>query len=152
MKFSLKPLRKNGLSLAELMVVVLVLLPALLATVLVFIRCLELIELSKNTSLALWEVKNKINAVETTGFSQVAATFHQSTFQSANLTGRGVCYVESLQADLLRVTVSFSWREKGGRIIGEDKDFDGVIDAGEDVNGNGFLDSPVKLVTLIYDM
>ncbi len=50
---------------------------------------------------------------------------------------------------LLKIKVTCCWKEKGGRIIGEDKNLNGQLDIGEDINGNGELDSPVKLVTYI---
>ena len=52
--------------------------------------------------------------------------------------------------NLIQVTISVCWQEKGGRIIGEDKNLDGNFDlASEDKNGNGRLDSPTQLITLI---
>ena len=50
----------------------------------------------------------------------------------------------------LLVTVSFSWRESGGRIIGEDLNLNGRLDAGEDKNGNGIIDSVVQFSSYIY--
>lgn len=144
--------RQRGLTLVELMVVILVVIPALLITILVFVRCLDLIELSRNTSRAMIALKNQCNQIELADFNQISATYDQVSFQSAGLTGRGISYVESLQADLLRVTLTFSWREKSGRVVGDDKDLDGVLDAGEDADGNGMLDSPAKLVTLIHQL
>jgi hypothetical protein len=35
-------------------------------------------------------------------------------------------------------------------VYGEDKDLDGVLDAGEDLNGNGKLDAPVQIVDRIF--
>ena len=149
---TVKRLSHNGLTLPELMVVALILLPALLVTILVFIRCLSFIDLSQNTSRALWEVKNRMNQIEITPFAQITSSFHQSNFSSANLTGRGVSYVSAVDANLLKVTTSFSWREKDGRVIGEDKNLNGILDAGEDANGNGILDSSVELVTYVRNL
>jgi hypothetical protein len=50
------------------------------------------------------------------------------------------------ETDLLELTVSVCWKQKG-RVIGEDKDLDGVLDSGEDANGNGMIDSSVELKT-----
>lgn len=51
--------------------------------------------------------------------------------------------------DMLRVVISASWRQKSGRVIGEDQDLDGVLDTDpdEDVNDNNQIDSPVQIVT-----
>ncbi len=143
---------KRGLTLVELMVTILVFLPAILSTILVFFRCVALIELSQNMSLAVSESQNRLMLIETTPFAQIAATYHQQPFFSQTLNGRGVTYVQTVDTNLLQVTVSLSWIEDNGRTIGEDSDFDGTMDSGEDVNGNGILDSPVELVTMIYNL
>jgi len=51
---------------------------------------------------------------------------------------------------LLQATVSVCWRQKN-RVIGEDKNLNGALDAGEDANGNKIIDSPVELTTLIVN-
>ena len=54
--------------------------------------------------------------------------------------------------DLYEIRVTICWRQKGNRIIGEDANLDGVWDqASEDANGNGQLDSPAQIVTLISE-
>jgi len=35
------------------------------------------------------------------------------------------------------------------KVIGEDKNLNGILDPGEDTNGNGIIDSPVELVTQV---
>jgi hypothetical protein len=48
--------------------------------------------------------------------------------------------------DLLDIVVSACWTSFDRR-IGEDQDCDGIMDAGEDRNGNGWLDSPAMVST-----
>jgi len=50
---------------------------------------------------------------------------------------------------LLKIKITCCWKEKEGRVIGEDKNLNGQLDSGEDINGNGELDSLIKLVTYI---
>jgi len=54
-------------------------------------------------------------------------------------------------ADYLNVKATVSF-QVGKRIIGEDKNLDGVFDVlTEDANGNGKYDSPVSVTTIISD-
>ncbi len=120
-------------------------------TIIVFFRCIELSEMARHSSVAVNTVKSQLATIEDTVFEQILATFNNATFTAAGVNGTGVTYVTSLDADLLRVTIVFCWREKNGRIMGEDTNINGVLNAGEDANGNGALDSPVEMTTYIYD-
>jgi hypothetical protein len=61
---------------------------------------------------------------------------------------RGVVYVNETPPELLGITVSVCWRQRG-RIIGEDTNLNGLLDTGEDKNGNGIIDSAVELTTRV---
>jgi len=52
---------------------------------------------------------------------------------------------------LLEVLITASWRHHDGRTFGEDRNLNGVLDAGEDVNGDGNLSSPAQLRAFISD-
>lgn len=78
------------------------------------------------------------------------------SFDLTQLNGKGVIYIfnnhasySEITPELLGVQVVISWQDKYNRIIGEDSDLDGVLDAGEDKNGNGRLDSLVNLFTTL---
>ena len=62
----------------------------------------------------------------------------------------GVFYVEDWQPShdilLLEVVVCY---KAGKRVIGEDQNLNGQLDAGEDVNNDGKITSPVTLKTII---
>jgi Tfp pilus assembly protein PilV len=142
---------KKGFTVVEIMIAILVLLPVLIAIVLTLVRSMELAELNRNSAIALWDVKSKLAEIENTPFSQIAANFDNVTFISPDLTGVGVTYVNNINSSMLEVTATFSWTQKGGRIVGEDRNLNGQINGGEDINSNGILDSPVTLTTYIYD-
>lgn len=142
---------RAGFSLPELLFSLVILLPLFAGAMLVLVRCLALNELSVNTSSALLAVRNRMHDIENTAFNQIIANYHQQTFTSPDLAGTGVSYVQAISGDLLTVTVSFCWQEANGRLMGEDADLDGVLDFGEDLNGNNMLDSPVTIATVIYD-
>ena len=139
------------MTLIEIMIAATLMIGAFTGVLLTYIKCAELNELSKNASLALTAAKNQIESAKNTAFNQIFANFNGISFNPTNLTGKGIGYVDNSNPDLLKVTISVSWRQANRRVIGEDKDLDGVLDAGEDVNGNGQLDSPVKIVSYIYN-
>ena len=51
--------------------------------------------------------------------------------------------------DLADVTVVICYKDKNGRAVGEDRNFNGVLDSGEDGNGNELLDSPIMFHVLV---
>ncbi len=142
----------KALTLIELLIAVLILVPLFAIGMQTFIKCMELSDLAKNSSLAVWGIKNRITTIENTVFSQIYNTYNNTTFTIPGLNGKGKTYINNTNPNHVIVTISFSWKERSGRIIGEDKNLNGILDAGEDTNGNGQLDSPVEMTTQIYNM
>ena len=95
--------------------------------------------------------KNRLEQIKDTDFALIPATYNNVTFTTAGLDGMGVSYIDSTNPNLYVVRVAFCWQEKNGRIFGDDLDLDGVLDGGEDKNGNGFIDSPVQIIVSIYN-
>ena len=115
-----------------------------------YLRCIELAEISKNSSIALQAARSKMEQVNATPFDQIVTNFNNIPFNVAGLSGKGVSYVNNSNPVLLRVTISVCWRQKSGRLFGEDTNLNGLVDTGEDKNGNGLLDSPIQLVFNIF--
>ena len=152
-----KPLIKNlrskkALSLVELLIAVLILIPLFTMSMETLIRCIDLSDLAKNSSLAVTGFKNRLTTIESTNFSQIFNTYNNTTFTINGLNGIGKTYVDNSNPNHLVVTLSFSWQERNGRVIGEDKNLNGTLNAGEDLNGNGQIDSIVEATTQIYNM
>jgi len=143
--------KKAGFTLPELLIATLVFTISFAGILLGFLRCMELNELARHTSTAVNAVKSQIATIENTSFNQILANYNNATFSATDLNGIGVSYINSLDTDLLEVTITFCWQEKNGRVIGEDANLNGQLDAGEDQNSNGILDSPVKLTTSVYN-
>lgn len=146
--------RQNGqkaLTLVELLMASGILIIAIAGILMSYIRSMELSEVARNSSLALQAARTQMEQIKSTDFTQIKANFNQDTFTINGLNGMGVSYVDDTIPTFLSITVSMSWQGKNGRIFGEDKNLNGVIDAGEDINGNGTLDSPVELVGFIFD-
>lgn len=104
--------------------------------------------------MALINAQSKLEEMRNESFSLITTNYGSggtpgNTFDMSPGTGKGVIYIDSSNSNLLAVTISISWRNQNGRIIGEDADLDGILDAGEDTNGDGQLNSPVTMTSLI---
>ena len=143
--------RKKGFTLPELLIAAVVFLIAFVGILLSYLRCMELSELSQNSSLAVAAVKSEMEKVKDTAFVDILGNFDKKNFTANGINGKGVSYVDSTNSRLLKVTISFSWKQKSGIIVGEDKNINGQLDAGEDKNGNGVLDSIVEAASYVYD-
>jgi len=141
----------QGFTLPELMVAAMVTVIAFMGILYTYARYLELDELSRNTAIALQTSQNKIEAIKNTQFDQIVATFNNQTFTSSGINGRGVVTIDATNPKLMLVTVTFSWKQTNNRMMGEDTNLNGVLNTGEDKNGNGLMDSPVQLIAYIYN-
>lgn len=139
--------KTKAFSLPELLVASAIMLSIFAGTMAAIMKCMELAEMTRNSSMAVMALKNKVMEVEDADFAQVFNTYHNVSFTIPDINGIGVTYVDNTNADLLEVTAVFSWRQQNGRTMGEDQDLDGQLDAGEDLNGNGRLDSLVEVTT-----
>lgn len=143
---------KKGFTLVELLVSSAILIVTIMGILMSYVRSLELAEIAKNKTIAMNAVKTRVEQIKNSAFANILATYNGITFTTPDLNGIGISYVTTINPNILQVTVSFSWKQNNTHLIGEDKDLDGVLDAGEDTNGNGILDSPVELVSSIYNI
>ncbi len=134
----------------ELLVAAMVMILAFLGLFSSYLACLELNELSKNSSLAVRATKSRLEEIRNTLFSQIKLTYNNVTFPVSGLNGMGVSYIDDTDPNLLKVTVTVGWKQYSGMIVGEDKNLNGQLDAGEDKNGNGLLDSPTTMVSYVF--
>ena len=88
--------------------------------------------------------------IDNASFTQILASYNNASFDIANINGKGIVYIDDSAPNILKITAVVSWKQGNGRIIGEDSNLNGQLDAGEDKNGNGSLDSLVQFVTLKY--
>ena len=80
--------------------------------------CLELNQLSKNTSIAIHASKARLETIRNTAFNLIKATYDNVTFTTPGLNGTGTSYVDDSNPRLLKITVSFSWQQSNGRAVG----------------------------------
>lgn len=140
----------NGLTLPEMMIATLVFVVTFVSIFSSFVKCIELNDLSINSSSALNAIKNKISEIDDTNFSSILSSFDRTTFSDASLDGIGIVYVDIVNQDLLEITISFCFKQKNNRIIGEDLNLDGQLLSSEDTNLNNRIDSLVSIKTYKY--
>ncbi len=148
---NVKRRQSSGMTLMELMVAVLLLLPILTVVMQNFITCVHLNASAEGTSKATWQERTTMSAIEKTPFSDIYDTYHNKKFAIAGLNGYVVTYVTQTAADLLTIHISATWKDRMGRYNGEDVNYNGQLDTGEDKNNNGRLDSNVGFSTFIYN-
>lgn len=148
----MKKNNNNGFMLAELVVLLGILAVAVTSILQLFIHTNTLAEMAGHKTAAVSEAQTKIEQIRTVSFDDIATNYSSggtpgNTFDTSLLRGKGVIYIDASNSELLEVEVVVCWRDNFDRIIGEDLDLDGVLDSGEDINANGKIDSPVRLVT-----
>jgi len=95
-----------------------------------------------------------MNEIREYDFDSIAADYASggsqgNTFNLSQINGMGIIYIDLSNSLLLEIEIVVSWLNQFNRVIGEDQDLDGVLDAGEDLNNNGKLDSVVEMVSLV---
>lgn len=149
------PLRGNlkAFTLIEVMLGAALLVTVLVSIIAVYMICFELVSTSRNMTFAVNEAQAMMEEIRDYDFYIIYSYYNNKTFTVSEITSgnsRGVVYVDNSNPSLLKVTISVCWRDRT-RTIGEDLDFDGVLDSGEDLNKNGIIDSPAQIVSLITE-
>ena len=140
----------SGFTLVEILVSTAILAIAVTGILISFLKSMELAEVSRNSSLAIQAARGRMEQMRSTNFTDIKATYDQVTFGITDLAGIGVSYVDNTDPQFLKLTVTACWSQRSGRVYGEDKNLNGALNAGEDANGNGILDSPVMLVSYFF--
>ena len=159
---------KKGFVLLEVLLATAIAAFAVCGILLVYIVGMDLVKTSKNASIATSAAQGVLEEIRNTPFTNIPGmifavngTNYPPIVVNANLTrwsfplpvnnlptNRCAVYVNDTDPEFLLVTISVCWRQ-GSRIIGEDLNLNGALDAGEDTNGNGIIDSTVELVTQV---
>jgi type II secretory pathway pseudopilin PulG len=159
---------KKGFTLAETLLAAVIAAFAVCGILLTYIAGMDLVKTSKYTSISISAAQGVLEEIRNTPFTDiptmvfnVSGTNYSPIAVSSNLTrwsfplpvnnlpaNRCVVYVNDTDPEFLLVTISVCWSQ-GNRVVGEDKNLNGVLDASEDLNGNGIIDSTVELVTQV---
>lgn len=116
-----------------------------------YVQCLELNRINHDTSLVLQAVRNFMEEIRSVSPSMVHDTYNEKIFLMEKPKGIVLVTVNDQDPQLLLVTAKCFWKQAKGRMIGEDINFNGMLDLGEDLNKNDVLDSPVTLVTYVHN-
>jgi type II secretory pathway pseudopilin PulG len=143
----------SGFTLVEVMFVTGIMVFVLVSMLSLFIHTTVLAEMSGNKTLAVAAAQTRIEEIRRHNYDYIAVDYASGgtpgdTFEPAGLDGIGLVTIGG-DAELRSIDVRVFWRDRYDRIVGEDLDLDGVLDSGEDKNGNGALDSPVRIQTLL---
>jgi prepilin-type N-terminal cleavage/methylation domain-containing protein len=138
-------MNNNGFSLMELMIATAIFTIACIGLLGVFTGCFILNEMSRNLTLAINGAEKEMERIRNLPFNQISAQ-DGNIFEIAGIAdedSEGMVSVDDSNPNLLVVTVSVSWRQSNGRVVGGDKNLNGVLDTGET------LDSPAQLISLM---
>jgi len=145
--------RERAFTLVEVLVATGIMAFALVGILSTFITCLALMATSKNVNAATNAAQGIIEEIRSTPFTQIISKYNGMVFTVNDIpSSAGVVYINNstapANANFMLATVSVCWRQ-GNRVIGEDTNLNGVLNAGEDLNENGIIDSTVQLKTMV---
>jgi len=140
---------KQGFVLVEVLLAAAILAFAVCGLLLMYVAGLDLIRTSKNASIATGAAQGLIEEIRNTPFPDIATNYNGLKFTVNNIpSSSGIVYVDETDPEFLLVTISVCWLQ-GDKVVGEDTNLNGELDAGEDTNGNLIIDSTVELVTQV---
>lgn len=152
--------KSSGFTLIEVLITTLFLTVALLSTLGLFAYSLSSADTSRNSTIAQYEVEGKIEEVCASDYSVIKTTYtnagavKNTVFNLINdLGGKGVVIAQEVPGatnGLIRVKVAVCYRQ-GQRIVGEDTNLNGILDAGEDANANNEIDSPYAIERVVVN-
>lgn len=149
----------RGFTLMEVMFAAAIMLIAIGGLLGTYVLCFNLGETAKNLTLANNAIQLKLEEIRYQNIETVTyydnTVFNIGGFSSQN--AKGAIYVDAIpnSTDLVRVTISVSWRQKGGRIIGADNGsgggiaLNGIRDGTEQADANGVLISPATVSMVV---
>lgn len=148
---ALRSTGRLGLTLPELLIATTVALLASVGILFTYVQCLELNKINHDKNLVLLDCRNIMEEIRSTSPSMVHETYNNKVLPLTGPKGIILVRVNDQDPRLLMVSINAFWRQSKGRLIGEDKNLDGILNEGEDMNKNNELDSPVTLVTYVYN-
>lgn len=159
---------RKGLSLVEILLATLIIVTVAGAVFSLYPQLFQGVDVSSQKMVAFEEARQEIETLRNLNSADFSTLLYNVSYDPANnetpnprpfntimANSSGVYYVEkmhrkdgSLVDNLVSVEVLVCFRV-GRRMVGEDANFNGGLDAGEDQNGDNKITSPVSLRTLI---
>ena len=141
----------KGFTLVEILITTAILALCLCGLLASYVNMFSLSDLSRDFLQATNAVQAKTEEIKKTNFDNLSG-LNATAFDIAGFSAgvaKGLVEVsDTAYADLKRVRVVVCFKSRG-RLFGDDTNLNGALNAGEDVNNNGRLDSPAEIVTLI---
>lgn len=147
--------RKVSVTLVEVLLSAIIFLIAITGVVGIFYGMFVFTDVLRMSTKAIVAINSKMEEIRKSGFDNLDSyngeVFELTGFSPGESKGRVEVRDISGYTDFkeVRIVASFKCR---GRVIGEDKNLNGVLDAGEDSTVYGEadrLDSPVEIITLM---
>lgn len=136
----------------ELMIASAILMFIIIGLLYSYIACFELNEFNRNLTLANNALQAEMESLRETPFDSLllldGTSFTLGGFPSGSSMGFIDIYATPY-SDLIYVRLVGSWRQKSGRIIGEDINLDGMLQPSEDSDLDNTMDSPAEIATFI---
>jgi type II secretory pathway pseudopilin PulG len=136
----------KAFTIAELLIATAIILLTSLAILFSYVQCLELNTINKDTMAVLEQARNTVEAIKSTPFGEIYDAYNKKIVALKDPEGIAIVEVDNKNPQLLSVSVKCFWKTKN-RMVGEDKNLNGILDKDEDKNENGKLDSPITLFT-----
>lgn len=143
---------KKGVTLIEILVSVGIMAVAIGSVFQTTNKMFELNEYNEGLLPIMNTIEGKMDEIRNVPFNDIVLNYNGTQFTVTELTTNGIAHMGSIQANviepsfLIRVKITLSWQHRR-RLIGEDANFNGVLDSGEDLDVNGELDSPCSMVS-----
>ena len=150
--------RIHAFTLVELLIVVWILVVVIVGMMRIFIYANITPQLAANKTQAVSEAQDKIEEIRNSNYGNITTAYADggtpgNTFTLSQINGIGTIYINSSNPKLLEIKAVVCWQDRYGRIIGEDINLNGQLDAGEDVAGGvtDEIDSMVNLTTFLAE-
>lgn len=151
--------REEGFTLVEVLLSLAIIAVTLSGLLLTYVNVFVLADMVRDSALASNAVAARMEEIKNMDFDTLpaeAGAFNLTSYGFPSLLpSRGRVEVTTSFSGypntLTKVRITGTYVTRYNRTVGEDANFNGVFDGGEDKNGNGRLDSPVEVVSLIAD-
>jgi prepilin-type N-terminal cleavage/methylation domain-containing protein len=148
---------KKGFTLIEVALALAILAVTLSGLLLTYVSMFVLTDMQRDHALASNALLARLEEIRAMGFDDIstaAGSFNLTDYGfPANQSSRGrvdvVTSFSGYPATLTKVRLVACYATRLNRTVGEDRNFNGVLDSGEDVNNNSRIDSAAEVVSLI---
>lgn len=148
---------QKAIGLVEIMITILISIIAFISLLRLFIYWICLGKIAGGLTIAACEAQGKLEEIRNYSFhnfNKIVSDYGPAgnpgnIFNLTQENGAGVIYLNDSNPELLEIEIDVSLESWDGRIIGDDKNLNGIKDPGEDMDGDGKLNSPISLASLI---